>query len=62
MPATSKAQRRAVAIAKHSPGKLYKRNRTLLGMSKVEMRKYASTKEKGLLGKVLGKTKNIRKK
>jgi len=48
MPAKSKKQRRAIAIAEHAPGKLYKRNRGLLKMSKKEMHKYASTKEKGL--------------
>ena len=48
MPAVSKSQRRAIAIAEHSPKKLYKRNRGLLKMKKSDMHKYASTKEKGL--------------
>lgn len=48
MPAVSKAQRRAIAIAEHSPEKLYKRNRGMLGMSQGEMHKFASTKERGL--------------
>lgn len=48
MPAESVAQRRAIAIAKHNPEKLYKRNRGLLKMSREEMHKFASTSEKGL--------------
>jgi len=48
MPAKSKAQRQAMAIAEHHPGKLYKRNRGLLKMSKEDLHDYASTKEKGL--------------
>lgn len=48
MPAKSKAQRRLFAIAEHHPGKLFARNRGLLKMSKKELHKYSSTKEKGL--------------
>ena len=48
MPAKSKKQRRAIAIAEHSPSKLYKRNRGLLKMKKSDMHEFASTKEKGL--------------
>jgi hypothetical protein len=48
MPATSKAQRIAAAIAEHHPGKLYARNRGLLAMSKHELHKFSATKEKGL--------------
>lgn len=48
MPAVSKKQRRAMAIAKHHPGKLYKRNRGLLGMSQEQLHEFASTKEKKL--------------
>ena len=48
MPAKSKAQRQAMAIAKHHPKKLYKRNRAMLKMSKADLHKYAKTKEKGL--------------
>jgi len=48
MPAKSKAQRKAMAIAKHHPEKLYKRNRGLKKMFKKELHDYASTKEKGL--------------
>lgn len=48
MPAVSKKQRRAMAIAEHHPGKLYKRNRGLKKMSKGDLHDFASTKEKGL--------------
>lgn len=48
MPAVSKAQRRAMAIAKHHPSKLYKRNRGLLKMSKSQLHDFAKTKERGL--------------
>lgn len=48
MPATSRNQAVAAAIAKHSPGKLYARNRGMLGMSDEQLDEYASTKRKGL--------------
>ena len=48
MPAKSKAQRRAMAIAEHHPSKLYKRNKGLKKMSKAQLRDFAETKEKGL--------------
>ena len=48
MPALSKAQRRAMAIAEHAPSKLHKRNRAMLKMSKSQLSDFASTKEKGL--------------
>lgn len=48
MPAVSKAQREAFGIAEHAPGKLYKRNRGLLKMSKGQLHDYAATPEKGL--------------
>lgn len=48
MPAKSKAQRRLMAIAEHSPEKLYKRNRSVAKMSRSSLRDFASTKEKGL--------------
>lgn len=47
-PAESVKQRRAIAIAEHHPEKLYKRNRSLLGMTKEQMHDYAATSEKGL--------------
>jgi len=55
MPATSKKQRRMMAIAKHHPSKLYKRNRAVLKMSKEELHEYAATKEKKLPFKKKGK-------
>ena len=48
MPAKSKAQRQAMAIAEHHPSKLRKRNRGLKKMSKSQLHDFASTKEKGL--------------
>lgn len=48
MPAKSKAQRIAMAIAEHEPGKLYARNRGLAKMSKKSLHEFASTPEKGL--------------
>ena len=48
MPAVSEAQRKATAIAKHHPSKLFKRNRGLLLMSKSQLHEFASTKERGL--------------
>jgi len=47
-PSVSKAQRTATAIALHSPQKLYKRNRSLLGLTDKQLREYAQTKEKGI--------------
>jgi len=38
----------ASAIALHSPGKLYGRNRSLLKMDKSDLRKFSETKHKGL--------------
>ena len=48
MPAVSKVQRKAMAIALHNPSKLLKRNRSLLKMSKSDLHDFASTKEKKL--------------
>jgi hypothetical protein len=48
MPAKSKAQRRAMAIAKHHPDELFKRNKGLKKMKKKDLSEFASTKEKGL--------------
>lgn len=48
MPAVSKKQRKAMAIAKHDPEKLHKKNKAMLGMSKEKLGEFASTKEKGL--------------
>lgn len=48
MPAKSKAQQKAAAIAKHAPEKLYKRNEGLKGMSMKQLHEFASTRTKGL--------------
>ena len=48
MPAKSKAQRRAMAIAEHHPEKLLKKNKGLADMSKSDLKDFASTKEKKL--------------
>ncbi len=48
MPALSKAMRKVAAIAEHHPEKLYERNKGMAKMSKEELHKFASTKEKGL--------------
>jgi hypothetical protein len=48
MPATSKAQQEAFAIAEHSPGKLYAKNRGLLKMGKAKLSEFASTPRKDL--------------
>lgn len=52
MPAVSKAQRTAMAIAEHHPEQLYARNRGLAKMSMSELHKFASTPTKGLPKKV----------
>jgi hypothetical protein len=44
MPATSKKQRRLMAIAEHAPSKLHKANRGVLKMSKPQLHDYAATK------------------
>ena len=51
MPATSKAQQEAMAIAEHNPSKLYSRNRGLLKMSHKQLHDFAATKRKGLPAK-----------
>ena len=66
MPAKSVAQRRVMAIAEHHPEQLYDRNKGLLKMSHSQLHDFASTKEKGLKGriaslKVSGKLKSRRK-
>lgn len=48
MPAKSKAQRIAMAIAEHNPGQLYARNKGMLSMSHEDLHDFASTSEKGL--------------
>jgi hypothetical protein len=44
MPAVSKKQRIAMAIAEHEPEKLYKRNKGMLKMSHEQQHDFASTK------------------
>ena len=48
MPAVSKKQRTAMAIAEHAPEKLFSRNKALLGMSHEQLHDFASTSEKDL--------------
>ena len=48
MPARSISQRRLVAIAKHAPQKVYKKNRDILQMGATKMHEFASTPEKNL--------------
>ena len=45
MPAVSKAQREAMAIAEHHPSELNKANRGMLKMSHQQLHDFASTKE-----------------
>lgn len=52
MPAKSKAQREAMAIAAHHPEQLYDRNKGLLKMTTGQLHDFAATKEKGLPQKV----------
>jgi len=51
MPAKSKAQQQAMAIALHEPSKLYARNQGLAEMSKSDLRDFAETSSKGLPAK-----------
>ena len=48
MPATSKAFRRAAAIAEHKPDELYPENKGLAKMSKGQLHDFARTPEKSL--------------
>lgn len=57
MPAVSKKQQIAMAIAEHEPGKLYGRNKGLTKMSKGQLHDFASTPRKGLPSKVNAKKK-----
>jgi len=52
MPAVSRNQRIATAIAEKHPEELYERNKGMLKMSKGQLHDYASTKEKSLPKKV----------
>ena len=55
MPATSKAQRRAMAITEHEPDKLYTRNKAMKKLSRKQLHDFAATKEKGLAARKKGK-------
>jgi Protein of unknwon function (DUF3008) len=57
MPAKSQAQQRAMAIAEHSPEKLYSKNKSLLSMSHKQLHDFASTPRKGLPMKAAKKKK-----
>ena len=48
MPAVSKAQQIAMAIAEHNPSKLKKKNRGLLKMSHQQLHDFAATPRTGL--------------
>lgn len=48
MPAVSKKQRIAMAIAEHHPDELYGRNKGLAKMSKSQLHDFAATPTKGL--------------
>ena len=48
MPAVSKKQQEAMAIAEHEPGKLKGKNKGLLKMSHGELHDFAATKRKDL--------------
>ena len=48
MPAVSKAQRKAAAIAEHHPEQLHAANRGLLMMNLSDLAKLAGTRERGL--------------
>lgn len=48
MPAISKKQAIATAIAEHEPSKLYPRNKGLLKMSHQQLHDFAATPRKGL--------------
>lgn len=48
MPAVSKKQQQAMAIAEHEPGKLYGRNKGLLSMTHSQLHDFAATPRAGL--------------
>jgi len=60
MPAKSKAQQEAMAIALHAPSKLSKKNRGLLKMSHKQLHDFASTPRKKLPYKKKTKKGSIR--
>jgi len=54
MPAVSRKQRIAMAIAEHHPSELYGSDKSLLGMSHQQLHDFAATPEKGLLERAPG--------
>ena len=48
MPAPSKAMRKLAGLALHHPEKVYAKNKSILKMSGVALKDYASTPEKNL--------------
>jgi hypothetical protein len=52
MPARSKAQQMATAIAEHNPSELYSRNKAMLGMTHEQLHDFAATKRKKLPARV----------
>jgi Protein of unknwon function (DUF3008) len=57
MPAKSKAQQEAMAIAEKEPSKLYSKNKSLLNMTGSQLHDFAATPRKGLPQKVKSKGK-----
>ena len=57
MPAKSKAQQKAMAIAEHAPEKLYARNAGLANMTQSQLHDFASTSTKKLPAHVQRKVK-----
>jgi hypothetical protein len=54
MPAKSKAQQMAMAIAEHNPSKLYSRNKGLTKISHKQLHDFAATKRTGLPKRKIG--------
>jgi len=48
MPAVSKKQQIAMAIAEHEPEKLYAQNKGMLNMTQSQLHDFAATKRSGL--------------
>lgn len=60
MPAVSKKQRRAMAIAEHHPDELHADNKGLAKMSHSQLHDFAKTKEKNLPEKKKYPHKSVR--
>lgn len=61
MPAVSKKQQEAMAIAEHEPEKLYPKNKGLLDMSHEQLHDFAATKRSTLPKIAKGKSMSGRK-